>query len=325
MSTLATAPSSVPRRDGRSDRTCEIAILVVTFNSAAHLDWLLASLDPALGDLSYRVVVVDNNSSDDTVARLRADGRVEVVRRLDNRGFAAAVNVGLAHMAEAPAILILNPDLALGPGCVPTLLAASRERGVGIVVPQMRTPGGAIFRSLRREPTVGRALGAAVMGGRFASRFPGLSETVGDDGSYQTAADVDWATGAAMLVTRECADDTGPWDESFFLYSEETDFAYRARRAGFRVRFEPTAVVTHTGGDGMASPRLRSMIALNRVRYFRRRHGPARSAAFYSSVLLNELSRGATGNRAARAAAFALVSPRSRPQELACSSHLLPR
>ena len=319
------ALSAAPRPVSTSDATCDVAIVVVTFNSATHVDRLLASLDPALGDLGYRVVVVDNNSSDDTVARLRADGRVEVLRQPDNRGFAAAVNVGLAHTTEAPAVLILNPDLALGAGCVPALLAASRERGVGIVVPQMRTPGGAIFRSLRREPTVGRALGAAVMGGRVASRFPGLSETIGDAGSYQTPADIDWATGAAMLVTRECADATGPWDESFFLFSEETDYAFRARQAGFRVRFEPAAVLTHTGGDGMTSPRLRSMIVLNRVRYFRRRHGPARSAAFYSSVLLNELSRCATGNRAARAAAFALVSPRARPQEIACSGHLLPR
>jgi GT2 family glycosyltransferase len=303
----------------------DIAVVVVTFNSAAHVGRLLTSLEPALGNLRSRVVVVDNNSSDDTVARLRTDRRAEVLDQPDNRGFAAAINVGLSHTSEAPAVLILNPDLVLGSGSVPTLIAASREPDVGVVVPQMRTPGGTIFRSLRREPTVGRALGVAVMGGRVASRFPSLSETVGDDGSYLRRCDVDWATGAAMLVTRECADAIGPWDESFFLYSEETDFAYRARQAGFRIRFEPAAVVIHRGGDGMTSPRLRSMIALNRVRYFRRRHGPTRSAVFYSSVLLNELSRGATGNRAARAAAHALVSPRARPRELACSSRLLPR
>jgi N-acetylglucosaminyl-diphospho-decaprenol L-rhamnosyltransferase len=83
-----------------------------------------------------------------------------------------------------------------------------------------------------------------------------------------------------MLVTRDCAETTGPWDESFFLYSEETDFAERARRAGFRIVYEPAALVTHTGGDSMTSPRLRSMLALNSVRYFRRRHGRIRSGAF---------------------------------------------
>jgi len=303
----------------------DIAVIVVTFNSSGHLDRLLASLEAALGDLRARVVFVDNNSTDDTVARLRRHGRAEVLSQPDNRGYAAAINVGLERTHEAPAVLVLNPDLALGAGSIPALLAASRERGIGIVVPQMRTPDGAIFRSLRREPTLGRAVGTALMGGRIAERFPRLSETVGDDRSYLERRDVDWATGAAMLVTRECADATGPWDETFFLYSEETDFAERARNAGFRILYEPTAVVTHTGGDSMTSPRLRSMLVLNRLRYFRRRHGRIRSAVFFTAVLWNELTRGVLGHKAAWTAARALVSPGARPVELACSNRLVPR
>jgi N-acetylglucosaminyl-diphospho-decaprenol L-rhamnosyltransferase len=83
------------------------------------------------------------------------------------------------------------------------------------------------------------------MGGRVAGLFPRLSETVGDDGSYLERHEVDWATGAAMLVTRDCAETTGPWDESFFLYSEKTNFAERARRAGFRIVYEPAARNAH--------------------------------------------------------------------------------
>jgi N-acetylglucosaminyl-diphospho-decaprenol L-rhamnosyltransferase len=302
----------------------DIALVVVTHNSAAHLGGLLISLDAALGQLQARLVAVDNASTDETVARLRDDGRAEILAQPDNRGYAAAINLGFSRTREAPAVLVLNPDLTLGVGSVPTLLAAAREPGVGIVVPQMRTQSGAIYRSLRREPTVGRALGAAVMGGQVAQRFPRLSETIGDERAYRERHDVDWATGAAMLVTRACADATGPWDESFFLYSEETDFADRARRAGFRVLYEPVAVVTHTGGDAMTSPRLRSMLVLNRLRYFRRRHGPVRSAAFYAAVLSNELTRAALGNKAARASALGLVNPRTRPQELASSNRLIP-
>jgi N-acetylglucosaminyl-diphospho-decaprenol L-rhamnosyltransferase len=303
----------------------DIAVIVVTFNSAVHMDRLLACLDGALGDLRARVAFVDNDSTDDTVARLRSHGRVEVFAQPANRGYAAAINAGLERTSEAPAVLVLNPDLALATGSIPRLLAASRERGVGIVVPQMRTADGAVFRSLRREPTIGRALGTAVMGGRIAGLFPRLSETIGDDRSYLERRDVDWATGAAMLVTRECLDATGPWDETYFLYSEETDFAERARRAGFRVLYEPEAVVTHTGGDCMTSPRLRSMLVLNRLRYFRRRHGRLQSAAFYAAVLWNELTRAVLGNKAARAAALGLVHPRARPEELACSNRLVPR
>jgi GT2 family glycosyltransferase len=303
----------------------DVAVIVVTFNSADHLDRLLASLDSALSDLWAQIVFVDNNSTDDTVARLRHHGRVEVVAQRDNRGYAAAVNVGLQRTTDASAVLVLNPDLTLGDGSVQQLLASSKETGIGIVVPQIRAPDGTVFRSLRREPTIGRALGTAMVGGRVAGRFPRLSETVGDDRSYLERRDVDWATGAAMLVTRSCLEATGPWDETFFLYSEETDFAARAREAGFRVLYEPAAVVTHVGGDSMVSPRLRSMLVINRLRYFRRRHGPLRSAAFFTAVLWNELTRGVLGNRAARAAARALVSPRARPVELVCSNRLVPR
>lgn len=303
----------------------DVAIIVVTFNSATHVDRLLASLDVALGDLSARVVVVDNHSTDDTVARACSHDRAEVVVQPGNRGYAAAINVGLERTHEASAVLVLNPDLTLDAGTIPRLLAASDERGVGVVVPQMQTPNGAIFRSLRREPTVGRAVGAAVLGGRIAGRFPRLSETIADDRSYHQRRDVDWATGAAILVTRECADATGPWDESFFLYSEETDFAERARRAGFRILYEPSAVVTHVGGEGKTSPRLRTMMALNSVRYFSRRHSRLPSAAFYAAVLWNEVTRAMIGNGAARAAALALVNPSARPPELACSRRLLPR
>jgi N-acetylglucosaminyl-diphospho-decaprenol L-rhamnosyltransferase len=303
----------------------DIALVVVTFNSAGHLDRLLASLDAALGGLRAALVFVDNDSQDDTVARLRARRDVEVLALPVNRGYAAAINVGLARTREAPAVLVLNPDLELGTGSIPALLAAGREPGVGIVVPQLRTPDGDLHQSLRREPTVARALGAAVMGGRLAGRFPRLSEAVGDDQLYLERCDVDWATGAAMLMSRDCVDATGPWDESYFLYSEETDFAERARRAGFRIVYEPAAVMIHTGGDGMTSPRLRSMLVLNRLRYYRRRHGRLPSAAFYVAMLWNELTRGLLGNRAARAATRSLVNPRTRPQELACSDQLMPR
>jgi GT2 family glycosyltransferase len=303
----------------------DLAVIVVTYNSGPHLDRLLDSLDAALADLRAQLVFVDNNSTDDTLARLRSDGRGLVLAQPDNRGYAAAINVGLEQTSEAPAVLVLNPDLSLAAGCIPVLMAAAREQGVGIVVPQIRTPEGIVFRSLRREPTVSRALGTAVMGGRVAGRFPRMSETVGDERCYRERRYVDWATGAAMLITRECAAATGPWDESFFLYSEETDFAERARRAGFRILYEPAALVTHTGGESMTSPRLRSMLALNRLRYFRRRHGPLRSSVFYAAVLGNEVARGVLGDKAARGAARALVNPKARPVELACSNQLVPR
>ncbi|MGH9119362.1 MAG: glycosyltransferase [Acidimicrobiales bacterium] len=302
----------------------DVGVVVVTYNSRDHLDRLLASLDDGLEGLAARVVVVDNSSSDDTVSRLRSDARLEVVALTTNGGYAAGINEGLDRLGDADSVLVLNPDIDLSRGSVRTLLRTAEQPSVGIVVPQIRSTSGRLKLSLRRDPSVTRALGVAVLGDRLASRFSSLSETVGDTRAYLVRRDVDWSTGAAMLITRSCVDAVGRWDESFFLYSEETDFADRARRLGFRVVYEPAAVVRHGDSGGMASPRLRSMLVVNRVRYFRRRHRRLPSAAFYGAVLLNELTRSAVGNVAARAAAVALIRPSRRPVELDSSAHLLP-
>ncbi|KOU34459.1 glycosyltransferase family 2 protein, partial [Streptomyces sp. WM6368] len=101
----------------------------------------------------------------------------------------------------------------------------------------------------------------------------------------------------------------GAWDESFFLYSEETEYCLRARDLGFVTRLEPSATATHLGGDSQVSPRLWTLLTLNRVRLYGRRNGPAATAAFRAAVLLRETSRAALGRPASRAAARALASP----------------
>lgn len=125
-----------------------------------------------------------------------------------------------------------------------------------------------------------RALGEAVIGNRRAGRFPRWSELVTDPEAYGRATVADWATGALMALSRDCLDACGAWDESFFLYSEETEYCLRARDRGFATRLEPAASAVHLGGDSQVSPRLWTLLTLNRVRLYRRRHGAAATAAF---------------------------------------------
>ena len=119
-----------------------------------------------------------------------------------------------------------------------------------------------------------------------------------------------------MLISAQCWRACAPWDESFFLYSEETDFALRARDAGYATRFTPQARAVHLGGESRQSSGLWSLLVLNRVRLYRRRRGRLRGVAFWAALLLRELSRAAIGRRPSRAAARALLSParwRERP------------
>ncbi|MEW2300741.1 glycosyltransferase family 2 protein [Streptomyces sp. NPDC006655] len=287
-----------------------VAVIVVTWNSAQVLPGFLAALPHAMTGLDWRLVVADNDSADDTVEVLRTlapDATVVGTGR--NAGYAAGINAALRAAGEHDAVLICNPDVRMRPGCAARLVGGLGD-GVGIAVPLLYEEGSDTpHRSLRREPTVLRALGEAVIGNTRAGRFPALSELVTDPGAYRSPTRADWATGALMAVSAECLAACGPWDESFFLYSEETEFCLRARDLGYATRLEPTADAVHLGGDSRVSPRLWTLLTVNRVRLYRRRHGPLATAAFRTAVLLREASRAALGRPASRAAAAELARP----------------
>lgn len=289
-----------------------IAVVVVTWNSAGPLPGLLESLDAGLAGLRHRLIIVDNDSADDTVelAERLAPG-CAIVRTGRNAGYAAGINAGLAEVDSYDAALVLNPDIRLTPGCVATLYAelgaGSGPAGpVGIAVPMIRHENGSIALSLRREPSIPRALGEALLGQR-AGAVAYFGETVLGETAYRVPRDADWATGAMMLISADCAAACGPWNESFFLYSEETEFALRARDRGFRTRYVPTARVTHLGGESRVSPRLWSLLTVNRVRLYRMRHSAPATGLFWAAVLLREASRALLGQRRSRHAVAALL------------------
>ena len=115
-----------------------VAVVVVTYNSANEVPDLVASLGPGMGDLHWNLVVADNASNDDTVDVLRrvAPGAM-VLQLADNEGYAAGINAAVAAAPPHSAVLVLNPDVRLEPGCGPALLAAMRRTGAGIVVPRL--------------------------------------------------------------------------------------------------------------------------------------------------------------------------------------------
>jgi GT2 family glycosyltransferase/glycosyltransferase involved in cell wall biosynthesis len=295
-------------------RPVEVTVVVVTHNSASVLPGCLGSLPGAMvGVGNWRLAVVDNDSSDDTLDQARRLApEATVVEMGRNAGYAAAINEAIDRMPPTDHVLVLNPDVRLEPASVRELVVAATRPGVGITVPRLVDEYGTLQLSLRREPSLPRAVAEAVLGGTRASRFRATGEVVGDIRRYAFDQRVDWATGAAMLVTRQCLDAVGPWDQSFFLYSEETDFALRARDAGFLTWYAPGAGGVHLGGESNTSPPLWATLTVNRVKLYRRRHGRVASALFWLAVTLNEAVRAAAGSRTHRAGLRALLRPRSR-------------
>jgi len=273
------------------DRRVDVAVAIVTYNSAEHLGDLLTSLRAECHDLSIRVVIADNGSTDSTLQIIGEQPDLLAVETGGNVGYAQGINCAMTRVGECTAVLVLNPDLTLDRGAVRTMLDRLAATGAGVVVPRIMDAEGSVYPSLRREPTIVNALGDALFGSRFKNRPDFSSEIDVDAGSYRHPHLIDWATGAALLIDRRVAGAVGAWDSRFFLYSEETDFFRRVRVEGFSIWFEPSAVVHHAQGGSGTSGELATLMAVNRVRYVRKHHGSWYAAAFHAVVIFHEAVR----------------------------------
>src|SRR6476661_8616150 len=158
-----------------------VTAVIVTFNSSRVVGGLIESLHDGFGDVAYRLVVADNASSDDTVALVREMApEALIVETGRNGGYAAGINAAVDASAGSAAILVLNPDVRLHPSCVPGLMRGLSEPGTGIAVPRLSDAKGELIESMRREPTVLRAFGEAVLGVRRAGRISKIGEIVSD-------------------------------------------------------------------------------------------------------------------------------------------------
>ncbi|SFA79475.1 Glycosyltransferase, GT2 family [Nocardioides alpinus] len=295
----------------------DVAVVVVTYNSADHVAGLLDSIPSAMADLTFSVVVVDNGSSDDTCTML--ERRTDcTLARSSNLGYASGVNRGIASSPPARTYLILNPDATLDPDSVPVLLEVVGRAGVGVVAPRVREADGSLSPTLRRKPSLARAGGLSFTG------IAAFAERIEDPGEYELEHEVDWAVGAILLIDADCYRAVGGLDESYFLYSEETDFSLRARDLGWSTVYTPRAGGMHVGGGSGESATTHTMKIINRVRIYRRRAGTPLAWAYFVITVGNELRRAVLGHRRSWSTLAALMRPGRRPEVLGASEHLLP-
>ncbi|WP_165962770.1 glycosyltransferase family 2 protein [Occultella glacieicola] len=308
-------PSNEPGGDGSEP---DVVVIAVTYNAADIIEAFLRALPDALRGIdSTAVTIVDNASIDGTAELVEAIAPwVRLVRSDANLGYAGGINLGYARGLGTRGTYILNPDAVPAVGSVRVLLdVIEADPTVGVVVPRIQNAQGGLKFSLRREPTLLRAVGETVLGGHRAARFAPLGDMIRDPAAYHEGATADWATGAAMFLSRRAIDEVGLWDEQFFLYSEETDYALRMRDLGYHLHFTPRATVQHPGGDMSRSPYLWSLVATSRMRLYRKRHDPLRSASYWLVQVINEGARASLGRPTHRAAFRALMGIGGDPRE----------
>jgi N-acetylglucosaminyl-diphospho-decaprenol L-rhamnosyltransferase len=292
-----------------------LSIVIVTYNSASVLPALLDSLPAGLeGVKQFELIVVDNDSADNSVdVALGHAMRPRVVRMGRNAGYAAAINAAAATVRPDANLLILNPDVRLLPGAAKLLVDRLTDSFVGVSVPRVLTEDGTTYWSLRREPSIMTAWTEAMLGGTFAARI-GIGEIIGDPAIYEQGGLIEWATGAALAVAARARRVVGDWDASFFLYSEEVDYLRRVRESGAFVAYVPQAQVVHIGREYLGNPRLSALMTANRIRYYRRYHGPLSATVFRLGVIVGEAIRAFLGP-GHRAGLWAALTPWRPPPE----------
>jgi N-acetylglucosaminyl-diphospho-decaprenol L-rhamnosyltransferase len=264
----------------------DIAVIIVTYNSAAWIRACLQSLRARLGGLVADVVVVDAESSDRTAEIVATEFPGVRLIRGRNRGFGYANNRGLMT-CDARYVLFLNPDTEILDGTLRDLVdALDRRPGVGLVGVRQLNGEGALDPTIRRFPNALRALGDALGAERLPRRPGWLGEREVDLAVYDREVECDWTSGSFMLARREALESSGIFDERFFMYSEETDLCRRIKTAGWEVRHLPSMTIRHYGADVTLEPSLESLQFHSRIAYARKHFSRAHRALYLAVVAL---------------------------------------
>lgn len=272
--------------DGIS-RAPELTIVFLSWNTREMLLDAVRSAWPPDG-VDAELIVVDNASSDgsaEAVTQSFPDARV--IRNRENLGFAGGANVGL-YAARAPLIVLLNSDtLVLGSAMKALVAYAAAHPEAAIIGPRILNSDGSLQASYSRFPSlIGLVSQATYLYKLFPSsrwlngvRLGGLS--------LDSPREVDVVSGCCFMLRRDLLESIGGLDEGYFMYSEETDFSFRAKSAGYSVHYAPVGEIVHHGGGStrLASRRMFLEFRRSLVRFFWKNYSPL-SASVARCVLV---------------------------------------
>jgi len=244
-------------------------IIIVNYNSTDYLLKCLESIYSCLQNIPSRVFVQDNHSEDDVDRIKDKYPQVILTKNSYNTGFSKAVNRALEE-GDSPYIVLLNPDsYVLGNFFQPIIKYMDKNPDVGIVGPKILNHDGSVQGSARTFPTPLTGLfGRSSLLTRFFPNNPFSREnilTTQSDG--KTPMEVDWVSGACMVVRRKAVDDIGLMDERFFLYWEDADWCKRMWKKGWKVVYFPKDSVVHYVGGSSTEAFLRSSFEFHTSSY----------------------------------------------------------
>ena len=248
--------------DAPGNGTVEISIIIVNWNTRDLLANCLKSIEETVRGLTLEVIVVDNASSDGSAAMLRERfPQVKVIENRENRGFGAANNQAMRIMSGRYALL-LNSDTILTEHAVEKLFDFLETRAdAAMACGQLLNADGSKQNSIAAFPNLFTLLtNTSLLEYLFPRKYPSKRYP------HPEPLEVDSCIGACLLVRKEAIDAVGMFDERYFFFFEETDWAYQMRRAGWKIYHVPDAFIHHLQGKSIGR-NIASRIAFYRSRY----------------------------------------------------------
>jgi N-acetylglucosaminyl-diphospho-decaprenol L-rhamnosyltransferase len=279
----------------------DVSLIVISHNTRGYLERCLSELGSG-----GEVIVVDTGSTDGSQELVRdrfPNARLLVLA--GNPGYGGALNAGI-ELASSEQLLLMNADTWPLPHAVERLLEfAESEPSAGVVGPRLLDPDGTLQPSVRGFPTLWRLATEYLFLRWLAPRSRVFNAFYGSGFDHCSRREADFVVGAVMLVRRQMLDEVGAFDTSFFMFNEEVDLCYRARKAGWSVVFWPGAEFVHVGGASTAAvwPRMYREQLRSHLRFLAK-HCGQREAERARRLL--------AGAMRARALVFGLLGRRER-------------
>ncbi len=292
----------------------DLSIIIVNWNTSDLLAKCLRCVETTVRDVSCEIWVVDNASTDGSPDMVRRDfPNVRLIANPQNVGFARANNQAL-KVAEGRYALLLNSDAFVSERTIDHMVRFMDARpDAGMAACKLLYADGRLQPSCSRFPTLRTELNIALGRDKLFPKSPMFGRYMMTDWDYSDIREVDVIMGAFMLVRAEVMQQIGLMDEAFFMYSEEVDWCYRCKQAGWKIYFTPEVETVHLWGGSSQAVKVETLIRLyrSRVQFFRKHYGSLTAALYKGILAFNCLVRLGPG------AVYYLLRPASRQKHAA--------
>jgi len=265
----------------------DLSVIIVNWNTKKLLDRCLTSIFKFTSALDFEVSVVDNGSEDGSQALVKQKfPQVKLIPNKDNLGFTKANNQGI-KIAKGEYVLLLNSDTYLIENSLKKLVDNAKNLdNLGALGPQLLNEDQTIQQSAGFFPHLPQVLYWMC----FLDDLPGgiilKPYHIDHDSFYQKDRQVDWVTGAAILVPRRVIGKIGGLDENIFMYGEEVDWCYRIKQQKFKVFYSPATKIIHIGRGSTGKISKNAILGEYKgIKYFYRKHRSSLALQILSLLL----------------------------------------